>query len=198
LPAPIRQRFHVLNADGTPRARQTIAFQTYLTTANHCGVHQGFDGDENEVVSDSRGVAAFTAPLARLFVSNLAFEARSTPRGLRLVPTGGIVVDAGPEHPLRYAWEAPRKREFRIRVVNAAGQPLAAQMFEYEESQQCMAGPSIVEFQVGDDALVASFAAEARGDVCFGEYSGDVPTDCLDDGQLAELFRTGRLTVVRR
>ena len=196
VPAPLEQRIHLLNPDGTPRRRESVGISTFVSTDNHCGVHVGFAGIDPErlVTTDEEGVATFIAPLQTVHLHRSFYTERTTPMGRVLTKHDGEELPGGREYVVRHIWEREPDRRFRMRVVRPDGSPVRDVTVWYSESSDSCAGPGPVGTS-GRDGEVELTLSPAHVDAISLRHSSGSVLD-LDANALQRLYRSGSLTVV--
>jgi len=195
LPAPAKQRVRALNQDGSPRAGLQLRFEMYVTEANHCGVHEGFD-DWREVVTDRNGNAEFVAPIYPLFLAGDFYEETMQPFGRVLERKAGEAIAAGTEHVLRHVWERAPERSFQIHVRNIDGSPGGGKLYA-REGYGCDADTEPLASADSHGDIAARFAIEHATELFLARDDREPRAeDALSDAERGQLNRSGQLTIV--
>ena len=207
IPSPVRQTIRLLNADGTVRPGVEIDLATYVTKANHCGMHESLTSDEQPrrremptLVTDAHGEAEFVAPLAALYL-DLGFFKEHPSSGIRwLEQDQGIQLEPAREHVVQRIWDRMSDRAFRVRVTRPDGRPIRAVHWRRSEnSNSCGTGtvaPWELELESNDRGEIAVEFAPEHTDLIWLELDGVNGRRQLSDDETGRLYQTGEVTIV--
>jgi hypothetical protein len=138
------------------------------------------------LTTDADGVARFSAPLARFFLSALYFDDKHLPRE-------GEYLTPGSEHVLRKIWDKPPERNFIFRIRRPDGTPSVAEVFVGGDG--CDRSGFFLGKTNAAGNVSATFSLDDAVDIWIGEDGYD-DRRFLTPDESEQLERTGEITIV--
>ena len=191
LPAPATRRFRFLSSEGAPLVRQSIPVAIYVSTYNHCGVHEGLP--LGTFTTDESGRLNVPAPVVPLYLDLRYWQPDGQGfAGPMYASKAGMKVDRSAEV-IRLKWSLP-SATWELWLRTPEGKPIPkVSLVEWIRITGCGANDGPLGVTDSKGFVRVTLEPQSVQRLAFQTSTKD--ERALSDEELATLWREKKLTV---